>query len=116
MKLKSAAIGLLSVILGLFVTMSAHASIIQLGFILDESGSIGSGNWTTIVNGLSSAVNNIPVGGTDQYEITVVAFATNASTEVNRVLLTDATARTNVANAIAGITYLPDSYADTRRV
>jgi hypothetical protein len=84
---------------------TASASVIQLGFILDESGSIGSGNWTTITNGLSSAVNAIPVGGTDQYEISVVGFASGASTIVNRVLLTDATVRSTVASTIASASY-----------
>lgn len=90
---------------GIFGAASASASVIQLGFILDESGSIGSGNWTTIVNGLSNAVNNIPVGGTDQYEITVVPFQSTAYTAVDRILLTDASVRTSVANTIASIPY-----------
>lgn len=79
----------------------SSAGTIQLGFILDDSGSIGGSGWSTIVNGLSSAVNSIPVGGTDQYEVTVVKFASGASTVVDRVLLTDAATRTGVANTIA---------------
>lgn len=105
MRIKSIAIALFGAAVGMFGSLSAQASTIQLGFILDESGSIGSGNWTTIVNGLSSAVNNIPVTGADQYEITVVTFATSASTAVNRVLLTDSTVRSTVASTIASIPY-----------
>jgi len=89
----------------MWTSSAANASVIQLGFILDESGSIGASNWTTIRNGLSSAVNNIPVVGADQYEVTVVTFASSAQTRVNRVLLTDATVRSTVATTIAGIAY-----------
>lgn len=84
----------------------ANAAVIQLGFILDRSGSIGSGNWTTIVNGLSSAINtHIPVGGTDTYEISVVSFASTASIDINSFLVTDATARSTLATSIAAIPY-----------
>jgi hypothetical protein len=83
----------------------ARADVIQLGFILDRSGSIGSTNWTTIVNGLATAINTIPVGGADQYEVTVVTFASTAATNVNRVLLTDATVRGDVASDVSSIPY-----------
>ena len=69
----------------------ANSGVIQLGFILDSSGSIGSGNWNTIRTGLASAINTlVPVGGTDTYEITVVSFSTNAVTTVAPTLLTAA--------------------------
>ncbi|KAF0101307.1 MAG: hypothetical protein FD187_2938 [bacterium] len=90
----------------LAVTAAApvSAGVIQLGFILDRSGSIGSGNWTTIVNGLSSAIDTlIPITGPNQYEISVVSFGSSATADVSRVLITDAATRTSVANTIAGI-------------
>ena len=83
----------------------ANAAIIQLGFILDRSSSIGSGNWTTIVDGLAGGINTIPVTGANQYEISVVAFESSASTAVNRVLLTDSTVRSNVAAAVSSIPF-----------
>ena len=84
----------------------ANAAVIQLGFILDRSGSIGSTNWTTIVNGLSTAVNTlIPVGGTDTYEISVVTFASTATIDINSFLVTDTTTRSNLATLIAGIPF-----------
>jgi hypothetical protein len=86
--------------------LPARADVVQLGFILDSSGSIGSGNWNTIVSGLSSAIGSlIPITGTTQYEISVVTFSTSAALSVNSVLITDATTRSNVAAAIAGIGY-----------
>lgn len=85
---------------------AARADVVQLGFILDRSGSIGSSNWNIIVNGLAAAVNNvIPVGGPDTYEITVVTFAASASTTAgtSKVLVTDAAARTALGTAISGL-------------
>jgi len=90
-------------LIGSIVATPSHA-VIQLGFILDRSGSIGSGNWTTIVNGLSSAVNSlIPVDSS--YELSVVSFATGATTDVNHVLIDSVATRSAVASAIAGIVF-----------
>lgn len=90
--------------LGLIGSIAATPSyaVTQLGFILDRSGSIGSGNWTTIVNGLSSAVNSlIPIDSS--YELSVVSFANGATVDVNHVLIDSAATRTAVASAIAAI-------------
>lgn len=84
--------------------IAASAAPIQLGFILDRSGSIGSGNWTTIVNGLSNAVNTLlPTNST--YEVSVVSFSTSATIDVNSFLVTDAASRTTLAALISGISY-----------
>lgn len=80
------------------------ADTIQLGFILDRSGSIGPGNWTVIVNGLSAAIGNIPVGGDDTYEVSVVTFASSATANISNFLVTDATSRSNLQTQIAGLT------------
>jgi len=88
----------------------ANAGVIQLGFILDESGSIGSINYTTIKNGLASAINTlIPTDST--YEISVVSFGSSASTVVNKVLIDSAAARTSVANSIIAEAYSGGSTA-----
>lgn len=91
---------------GIVSAVPAKAATIQLGFILDESGSIGSGNWTTIVNGLSNAVNNlIPVGGADTYSVSVVKFSSGYTVAINDFMVTDSTARSNLAAQIAGLSY-----------
>jgi uncharacterized protein YegL len=70
----------------------------QLGFVLDRSGSIGSTNWTTIVNGLASAVQNfVPTDGT--YELSVVTFANGATANIANRILTAA----NLAQTVADI-------------
>jgi uncharacterized protein YegL len=85
--------------------MSAPSNaVIQLGFILDRSGSIGSGNWTTIVNGLASAINTL-VPADSSYEITVVSFANGATVDVNRALINSVAARTAVATAVSNIVF-----------
>ena len=57
---------------------ASASAVVQLGFILDESGSIGSSNYTIIQNGLASAMSLIPTTG--QYEVSVVSFSSGAST------------------------------------
>ena len=99
-----------------FTTVApANAAIIQLGFIIDDSGSIGSANYNIIKAGLANAINNvIPIGGDDTYEISVVAFSANATTVVNHVLIDDAGDKTAVVNAINADPYdgsLTDYYA-----
>ncbi|MFT3803241.1 MAG: VWA domain-containing protein [Burkholderiaceae bacterium] len=88
------------------VAAPAQADRIQLGFILDGSGSIGAGGWQTIVTGLSNAIDLIPVGGPDQYEVSVVTFSTSASTPVARYLLTDVASRDTLSDMIAAIPFL----------
>ena len=80
------------------------ADTIQLGFILDRSGSIGGTNWNVIVNGLSAAIGNIPVGGDDTYEVSVVTFAANASANISNFLVTDTTTRSALQTQVAGLT------------
>lgn len=96
-------------ILALFSPLQANANFIQLGFILDGSGSLGSGNWNTVRSGLSSAIEAlIPVGGPDTYEISVVSFGSSADTytPISNFVVSDAAARTNLANQIAVLPYL----------
>lgn len=106
MKLKTWALATVAACAIATVAPTAQADVIQLGFILDRSGSIGQSNWNIIVNGLANAIQNvIPVGGADTYEVTVVTFAASASTTAgtSKVLVTDAATRTALATAISGL-------------
>ncbi|MFT5486730.1 MAG: hypothetical protein ACI9JL_000176 [Paracoccaceae bacterium] len=94
------------VALGLtFSAPAANAGVIQLGFIMDSSGSIGSSNWNTIKGALANAVNTL-VPTTGAYEISVVNFSSTAVTTVNHVLIDSVAARTSVANAINAMNFL----------
>ena len=91
----------------LFATTPARADIIQLGFILDSSGSIGATNWNTIRTGLASAINtHIPVGGTTQYEVSVVTFSSSATINIDSFLVADAASRTTLANQVSVLPFL----------
>lgn len=93
--------------LTLMSPMAANAGVIQLGFILDGSGSIGASNWTTIASGLSNAVGTlIPVGGADTYEISVVSFASSASIDINSFVVDSLGARAGLAATILALPYL----------
>ena len=55
MKLSSKVLAIAAIVGSSVVYLpTANAGVIQLGFILDRSGSIGASNWTTIVNGSTS--------------------------------------------------------------
>ena len=87
-------------------TAPASAAIIQLGFIVDSSGSITTGGWNTIRTGLSNAIKDlIPITGPDQYEVTVVSFSNTAIVRVSPTLITDDATRTAVANTIAAMPF-----------
>jgi len=89
---------------------AAEAGTIQLGFILDSSGSIGATDWNTIRTGLANAVNTlIPVGGADTYEVSVVTFSSSATTNVANMLVTDAATRASLAATIAAMPFLGGS-------
>lgn len=89
---------------GLFAAAQAQAAVIQLGFVLDRSGSIGSTDWSTIVNGVGDAIES-EVPTSSRYEITVVTFSTSATVDVTTVLIDSAATRTMVADAVRGIGY-----------
>jgi len=98
-QLALAATAITTLAVGTMVARPAEA-VIQLGFILDESGSIGGGNWGIITSGLASAISaGIPQDGS--YEITVVKFGSTASTVVAPTVLTGASVAA-ITGAISG--------------
>lgn len=89
--------------LGSLAATPANA-VTELGFILDESGSIGSSYWSIITTGLANAINTyVPLGG--RYEVSVVTFSTSATADIQNFLVTDAASRTSLANSISGLGY-----------
>jgi uncharacterized protein YegL len=89
---------------GSLAPVAASAETIQLGFILDRSGSIGQTDWNTITAGLSSAVGTlIPVGGANTYEISVVTFSDMATININSVVVGSLAARSTLATDIANL-------------
>jgi hypothetical protein len=54
-----------------------QASVVDLAFALDRSGSIGRVNYTTAKNGLANALGLIPTTGNVQYRVAVVSFGSS---------------------------------------
>jgi len=82
---------------------SANAAIIDLGFSLDRSGSVGSTNWGIVTQGLADALALIPTSGADQYRIAVSSFSTTATLDVAPTILTAgnlATIQNDITNIV----------------
>lgn len=67
-------------------TGGAFAAVVDLGFSLDASGSVGSGNFNTVRTALAAALDSIPTTGANQYRIAVNKFATGVSQSCHRQL------------------------------
>jgi hypothetical protein len=90
---------------GVAVPTTANATV-QLGFLLDSSGSIGSGNWNTIISGLGTAIQTlVPADGS--YEVSVVSFSAGATTVVNHVLINSAATASSVAGLVSSLATNP---------
>ncbi|MBK9136773.1 MAG: VWA domain-containing protein [Betaproteobacteria bacterium] len=79
----------------------SQAANIQLGFVLDESGSIAASEWNIIRNGLASAINLIPTTGPNTYFLSVVTFDSDANLRINNVQVTAAN-QASLSTQIAG--------------
>lgn len=77
--------------LGTLGATSANAEIVQLGFILDRSGSIGLSGFNTMTTGLANAMDLLLAPNVaDTYEVTVVSVAQTASTVLAPTVVTSA--------------------------
>lgn len=74
--------------IGSLASGPANADKIQLGFVLDASGSITNSEWTIITQGLSNAIGLIPTSGSDQYYLSLAIFGWNSQTIINNSLIT----------------------------
>lgn len=85
---------------------TAQAGVVQLGFILDNSGSVGVDNWNLIRSGLANAINTlIPVGGPTTYEVSVLTFSDNVNQTINSFVVDSIAARSNLATLIGGLAF-----------
>lgn len=62
-----------------FTASTANAAIINLGFSLDESGSVGSSNFALTRDALADALIAIPTSGDNQYRLAVTAFSSSSN-------------------------------------
>ena len=88
-----------------FGSASANAATIDLGFIMDSSGSISESNFDSAMNSLATALENSlapTIGSSNTYVVSVVTFSSSAQdvTGATRVTIDSAAALTGVANSI----------------
>lgn len=60
----------------------ASADVVDLGFAIDESGSVSSDDFALARDGLAAALNQIPTSGAVSYRISVVKFDDSVETVV----------------------------------
>ena len=91
-------------------TPPANATLFQVGFLLDSSGSITSGGWSTIVNGLANSIPQfLATSPTDQYQLSVMSFSSTTQTIVTPTIITAG----NLATLQSQITAAPFLNANT---
>lgn len=84
---------------------TASAAPLQLAFVVDSSGSIGSTNFNLMRTGIANAVNNLmPTNGS--VELTIVRFGSSASTIVAPTVINNAGDLASVVAAINGMTFV----------
>ncbi|MEM6579180.1 MAG: VWA domain-containing protein [Pseudomonadota bacterium] len=71
-----------------FASSAADAKTIDLGFALDESGSVSLSDFNLSTSGLANALDEIPTSGPNQYRISVVIFSSSARTVVDPTVVT----------------------------
>jgi len=81
---------------------SAQAStIVDLGFILDESGSVGQTNYESTVVALRNAISQIPLATANvTYRVGVVSFGASADTVAAPVVFDSAANKNSVLDAL----------------
>ncbi|MFK5981000.1 MAG: VWA domain-containing protein [Rhizobiaceae bacterium] len=102
----SAAMMIVMSVASLGGTLNVQAKTIDLGFLLDRSGSIGNANYTTAKNALAAALAQIPVQGAtaDTYRVSVVSFSSSITTVVAPTIVTVASIG-GIQTAITGDAY-----------
>lgn len=94
------------VALGALTGTSSQAANIDLAFIMDSSGSVGSTNYNNAMDSLAAALSTyIPVGGANTYRIGVISFASNARVDVFKTIST-AQDLTDVVNAVDNASFI----------
>jgi uncharacterized protein YegL len=87
------------VLAGAFVAVSAHAATLttQLGFLIDESGSIAATDFAKMKAGYASAIQALPTDGSIQ--VTIFSFSTSTTQIVAPTVVT-AASLASIVNAV----------------
>lgn len=95
--------------IALMTSGTLSAAVIDLGFALDESGSVATSDFNLSKQGLANALDKIPTSGTNQYRISVIAFDSNARTIIAPTIVTAG----NIASLKTDITGIANSQGGT---
>lgn len=71
-----------------FGATSSNAAVIDLGFSLDGSGSVGNFNFGVTRDALADALSEIPTSGANQYRVAITQFGSNVGTIVAPTIVT----------------------------
>ncbi|MFC3120820.1 vWA domain-containing protein [Agaribacter flavus] len=125
-KLKTLLRGVMGLACLVLSVTSANASVINLGFSLDESGSVGTTNFNTTRDALADALAVIPTTGAIEYRIAVTTFASGFTSVIAPTIVTSSNLAalqaqlrattfngggTNTAGAIDNLTSLFSAYS-----
>lgn len=89
---------------------TGRADVIQLGIIVDSSGSIGTTNFNSMRTGIANALSAwVPTNST--VELTVVRFASGATTIVSPTLINSPATLASVVATVQGMTFTGGSTA-----
>ncbi|SDN62807.1 VPLPA-CTERM protein sorting domain-containing protein [Lutimaribacter pacificus] len=80
---------------------ASAATIVNLGFAIDKSGSVDAGDFTLQQQGLANALSLIPTTGDVQYRVSVVAFGSDVTNLVTPQIVTAGNIGT-IQSAITG--------------
>ncbi|MBL3570257.1 hypothetical protein BV509_18345 [Rhodovulum sulfidophilum] len=88
MSTKSALKGATTAICILFGAGASSAAVIDLGFVLDGSGSVSSSDFSSAASALSAALSQIPTSGENQYRVAVTSYGYGSYTAVPPTIVT----------------------------
>lgn len=91
----------LAISVATFTGTTASAALIDLGFSLDGSGSVGFSNFATTQAALASALAVIPTSGANEYRVAITTFSDSSATIVVPTIVTAANLATIQASVVA---------------
>ena len=84
-----------------FGASAANAAVVDLGFIIDESGSVGQSNYESSVQSLRNAIAQIPLSTASvTYRVGVVSFGASGDVVATPVVFDSAANKQAVLNAL----------------
>jgi uncharacterized protein YegL len=88
----------------IFSTSQANASLLQLGFLIDASGSVGATDFDTVRTGIANAFDTVlPTDGS--VEVSLIRFANGSTVIVAPTVIDSVATRNAVVSLVTGMAY-----------